>query len=148
MQFETTIQSGGGNTTGIHLTDAQVEELGKGKRPPVRVTINGYSYRTTVGVMGGIAMVSVSAEVRANAGVAAGDAVTVTLALDDQPRKVEVPADLATALEAEPAARAFFDGLSYSNKRRLVLAIEGAKQAETRARRITKTVEGLREGRA
>ena len=91
------------------------------------MTINGYTYRSTVAVYGGEYMLPVSAEVRAGAGVAAGDELDVDLELDTAPRVVEVPADLAAALDAEPAALGAFDALSYSNQRRHVLALEGAK---------------------
>jgi hypothetical protein len=114
----------------------------------VRVTIGDYSYRTSIASMGGRFMLPISAEARQGAGVAAGDVVDVELALDTEPRVVAVPADLAVALDAEPAVRVFFETLSYSNKSRHVLAIEAAKTPETRQRRIDKTVSTLREGRA
>jgi uncharacterized protein YdeI (YjbR/CyaY-like superfamily) len=93
-------------------------------------------------------MVPVSAEQRAAAGVAAGDELAVTLALDTAPRTVELPADLAAALAAEPAAQAFFETLSPSLKRMHVTNVEGAKRADTRARRVEKAVALLKEGRA
>jgi hypothetical protein len=124
-----------------------LESLGAGKRPAVRVTINGHTYRTTVGSVDGQAMLPVSAEVRQGAGVAAGDEVEVEIELDTAPREVTVPPDFAAALDQDPAARRFFDGLSYSNKRRFTLPIEEAKSAETRERRIAKAVSQLREGR-
>jgi uncharacterized protein YdeI (YjbR/CyaY-like superfamily) len=89
----------------------------------------------------------VSAEVRAGAGVTAGDEVDVEIELDTEPREVTVPPDFATALDADAVAREFFDGLSHSNKLRHVLSIEDAKTAETRRRRIEKAVSGLHEGR-
>ena len=92
-------------------------------------------------------MVGVSAEERANAGVAAGDELDVDLELDTEPREVIVPPDFAEALDADPDARRFFDGLSYTNKRRHVLAIDAAKTPETRRRRIDKSVATLHEGR-
>jgi hypothetical protein len=113
----------------------------------VKVTVNGYSYRSTVASMGGKSMVSLSAEHRAGAGVAGGDEVEVNLELDTAPREVAVPDDLAAALDAEPAARATFDGLSYSNRSWHVLQVTGAKTEETRQRRIAKSVETLRQGR-
>lgn len=122
--------------------------LGAGKRPPVRVTIRGYTYRNTVAVMEGRYMISVSAEVREKAGVAGGEEVDVDLELDTEKREVEVPEDLAAALKRDPEACRFFDGLSYSNKRRLVMAIDAAKAADTRSRRIEKTVANLHDGRA
>jgi uncharacterized protein YdeI (YjbR/CyaY-like superfamily) len=111
------------------------------------VTINGYSYRSTVASLGGKSMVGLSAEHRAGAGVAGGDEVEVDLELDTAPREVTVPADLAAALDAEPAARATFDGLSYSNRSWHVLQVTGAKTEETRRRRVTRSVEALRQGR-
>ncbi len=148
MRFHTTILQAGKTTTGIQVPDEVVEALGSGRRPPVTVTINGYTYRSTVAVMGGRYMVGVSAEHRAGAGVAGGDEVDVDLELDRAPREVTVPADLATALDAEPEARRTFDGLSYSNKSWHVLQVEGAKTDETRRRRIAKSVGILKEGRA
>lgn len=148
MRFRTTIQASGGTTTGIEVPEHVVEALGSGKRPAVNVTINGYTYRSTVAVMSGTYMVSVSAEHRAGAGVSGGDEVDVELDLDTAPRVVTVPADLAVALDAEPAARRTFDGLSYSNKSWHVLQIEGARTDETRQRRIAKSVSVLEEGRA
>ncbi|HSK37825.1 MAG TPA: YdeI/OmpD-associated family protein, partial [Actinomycetota bacterium] len=147
MRFRTTIRQTGKNTTGIQVPDDAVAALGSGRRPAVTVTVNGYSYRSTVASMGGVSMVSLSAEHRARAGVAGGDEVEVVLALDTAPREVTVPDDLAAALNAEPAARATFDGLSYSNKTWHVLQVTGARTGETRQRRIAKSVETLRQGR-
>lgn len=148
MRFRTTILKGDGNTTGIRIPDAVVEALGKGKRPPVRVTIKGYTYRNTVAVMGGEYMVGVSAEHRAGSGVAGGDEVDVDIELDTAPREVIVPDDFAAALDAQPEARRTWDGLSYSNRSWHVLQIQGAKSDETRQRRVAKAVETLRDGRA
>ena len=92
-------------------------------------------------------MLPVSADVREQAGVAAGDELDVTLELDTEPREVTVPPDFAEALDHDAQARRFFDGLSYSNRLRYVLAIEGAKSDETRQRRIAKSVTALREGK-
>src|SRR3954452_20887797 len=131
----------------MRTPDDVVEALGKGKRPPVRVTINGYTYRNTVAVMGGEYMVGVSAEHRAGAGVKGGDTVDVDIELDTQPREVSVPPDLAAALDAEPAARRTFDGLSYSNRSWHALSVEGAKSDDTRQRRIAKSVEALAAGK-
>ena len=147
MRFRTTILQGGKTATGIRIPDEVVESLGAGKRPAVRVTINGFTYRNTVAVMGGEYMVGVSAENRAGAGVAGGDEVDVDIELDTAPREVTVPDDFAAALDADPDARRTFDGLSYSNKSWHVLSIEGAKTDETRHRRIAKSVETLSEGR-
>ena len=147
MRFETTILQSGKTATGIQVPDHVVAALGSGKRPAVRVTINGFTYRSTVAVMDGGFMIGVSAENRAGARVRGGDVVEVELELDTAPREVTVPADFAAALDAEPDARRTFDGLSYSNKSWHVLSIEGAKAEETRRRRIAKSVEALRDGR-
>jgi len=147
VRFHTTILQSGKTATGIRIPDELVDELGGGKRPPVRVTINGYTYRSTVAVMGGTYMVGVNADNRAGAGVAGGDEVDVDIELDTAPREVSVPADLAAALDAEPAARRTFDGLSYSNKSWHVLSVEGAKSDDTRQRRIAKSVEALAAGK-
>ncbi|HEX2037034.1 MAG TPA: YdeI/OmpD-associated family protein [Chloroflexota bacterium] len=148
MRFRTTIEQSGKTATGIRVPEGVVEALGAGKRPAVRVTINGYTYRSTVAVLGGAYMISLSAEHRAGAGVAGGDEVDVDLELDTAPREVAVPADFAAALDAEPAARETFDGLSYSNKSWHVLQVEDAKTEETRRRRIAKSVDSLKQGRA
>ena len=148
MRFRTTIQQSGKTTTGIQVPEQVIEALGSGKRPAVKVTINGYSYRSTVAVLGGRYMVGVSAEHRAGAGVAGGDEVDVDIELNTAPREVSVAADLAAALDAEPAARRTFDGLAYSNKSWHVLQVEGAKTDETRRRRIARSVDILKQGRA
>lgn len=147
MRFHTTIQTAGKTATGIEVPEQVVVGFGSGKRPPVRITINDYTFRSTVAVMGGRFMVGISADVRAAAGVAGGDEIDVDMELDTEPREVSVPADLAAALDNEPHARRYFDGLSYSNKSRHVLAITGAKSDETRQRRIAKSVAMFREGR-
>jgi hypothetical protein len=136
MRFRATLFLGGKTATGMKVPAEVVESFGRGKKPQVLVTINGYTYRSTVAVYGGEYMLPVSAEVRAAAGVAAGDDLDVDLELDTAPRVVEVPADLAAALAGDPAAKARFDGLSYSNQRQHVLALDGAKTAGTRQRRL------------
>lgn len=148
MRFHTTILQSGKTTTGIRVPDEVVEALGAGKRPPITVTINGYTYRNTIAVMDGAYMVGVSAEHRAGADVGGGDEVDVEIELDSAPREVVVPEDLAAALDAEPAARATFDALSYSNRSWHVLQVTGARTDETRQRRIGKSVATLRDGRA
>jgi Bacteriocin-protection, YdeI or OmpD-Associated/Domain of unknown function (DUF1905) len=146
-KFRTTVELGGKTATGIEVPPKAVEALGSGKRPAVRVTINGFTYRSTIAVMGGDYMVGVSAENRAGARVAGGDEVDVDLELDTAPREVTLPADFAAALDADSSARRTFDGLSPSNKGWHVSSIEGAKSDETRQRRIAKQIKALREGR-
>src|SRR5579863_8914840 len=136
MRFRAVIQLNGKTATGIQVPPEVVASLGAGKRHSVRVTINGYTYRSTVAPLGGAFMLPVSAEVREGAGVAAGAEVDVDLELDTAPREVTMPPDFAEALDGDAGARRFFDSLSYSNKRRVVVPIEEAKTAETRQRRI------------
>jgi len=147
MRFHTTLLQGDKTATGIVVPDEVVEALGAGRRPPVKVTINGFTYRNTIAVMGGVYMVGVSAENRAGARVAGGDEIDVEIELDTEPRVVEVPDDLVAALDAEPRARETFDRLSNSNRGWHVSQVTGAKTDETRLRRIAKSVETLREGR-
>ena len=146
MRFRAKVLLGGKTATGIHVPDEIVEGLGSGKRPAVSVTINGYTYRSTIASMGGRFMLPVSAEVRERARVTADDEVTVEIELDTKPREVKVPADLGKALARDAKARRAFEALSYSHKQRHVLSIEGAKAPETRQRRIDKTITTLREG--
>jgi hypothetical protein len=147
MRFRTTILQAGKTAAGIRVPDEVVEGLGAGKRPPVRVTINGYSYRNTIAVMDGAYMVGVSNEHRAASGLAGGDEVDVDIELDTSPREVTVPPALQAALDADPAARATFEKLSYSNKSWHVLQVEGTNNEETRQRRLAKSIEALRAGR-
>ncbi len=146
MRFRAVLELHGKTATGVEVPPEVVESLGAGKRPPVTVTVNGHPWRSTVAPMGGRFLLGVSAENREAAGVAAGDELDVEVELDTAPRVVEVPPDLAAALDADPAVRARFDKLSYSHQRQHVMAVEEAKAAETRARRIAKTVEALRQG--
>ena len=148
MTFRTTIQLHGKTATGIEVPADVVDALGSGKRPAIRVTINGHTYRSTVAPYSGASMIALSAENRELAGVAAGDDVEVELVLDTEPREVAVPPDVAEALHADVTAREAFNVLSYSNKRRIVLGIEDAKTAETRQCRIAKAIASLREGKA
>lgn len=147
MRFHATVEQGGKTATGITVPDEIVAALGAGKKPAVTVTINGYTYRTSIATVSGSFKVGVSAEVREAAAVRGGDEVDVEIAVDTAPREVAVPADFGAALDAEPAARATFDRISYSEKRWFVLGIEDAKTPETRQRRIDKAIERLREGR-
>ena len=139
------VELGGKTATGIPVPDEVIDALGSSKRPPVTITINGYTYRTTDVRMGGQFFVPLSAENRAAAGVTAGDDVTVDIEADTAPREVTLPDDLAAAMD--DVARAAYDGLSYSHRKEWVRWVEEAKKPETRATRIEKTVAGLREGK-
>jgi hypothetical protein len=146
MKFHGKVELNGKTATGIEVPAEVLSGLGAGKRPAVRATINGFTYRSSVGVMGGRFLLPVSAQIRAGAGVAAGDEVDVDLEVDTEPRTVTVPADLAAALGAAPAARRAFDRLSYSHQLRYVQPIEDAKTEATRQRRIDKVLSDLRTG--
>ena len=143
--FRTELWAAGGKNVAIVVPDEVVAAFGRGKRVPVVVTIDGgYQYRNTIASMGGQFLLSFNAATRAATGRGAGDEVEVRLDVDDQPRLVEVPDDLAAALAADPAAQAAWDATSYSNRRSDVESINGAKTPATRARRIDSTLAKLR----
>ena len=131
------------NATGLPVRADAVAALGTGKRPKVKVSLNGYTYRSTIAPFGDVFMLPLSAEHRKAAGVEAGDVVEVTLELDVEPRTVEIPPDLAAALAAKPGATAVFDALSFSTRKEYVRQVESAKAQETRERRIANIVAKL-----
>lgn len=146
--FRSRVLLGGKTATGIEVPPEVIEALGSGKKPAVNVSIGAHTYRSTVATMDGKFMLPLSAENREAAGVAAGDEIEVSLELDTAPRTLEIPADFQQALDQDAAAKTFFESLSYSNRRRHTLSIDGAKTAETRQRRIEKAIESLRAGKA
>ena len=129
-----------GNNTGIVVPEEAIEQLAAGNRPPVIINVNGYEYQSTVGVMGGRHMISISAAVRKATGLKGGDPIHVTLTIADTPREVTVPADFAAALAANEQASEFFGKLSNSMQRYHIDNITAAKSADTRQRRIDKAV--------
>ncbi|MFG6446280.1 YdeI/OmpD-associated family protein [Microbacterium sp. P07] len=141
MRFETTLFLSG-NNTGIEVPPQVVEALGGGKRPAVTVSVDGFAYRSTMAVMGGRYLIPFSSEKRAATGLQGGETITVDLELDTAPRTVDVPEDLAAALDAA-MVRAAFDGLAPSQRKAHVTNVEGAKTAETRQRRISTIVTKL-----
>ena len=148
MKFRAELQRDGQSATGITVPTEVLDALGGSSRPAVTVTLNGHSYRTTVGVMGGVAKIPVSAAVRDAAGVGAGDILDVEVVADTTPRTIEVPGDLAATLAQNTKARAFFDQLSYSRQHAYVTWIEQAKQPATRTRRVEQAVPLLAESAA
>lgn len=132
-----------GNNTGIEVPAEVIEALGGGKKPAVKVVVNGYALQGTVAVMGGRYLIAFSAAHRAASGLKGGDAIEVDIELDAAPRTVEVPADFAQAMEAA-TLRAAFDKLAPSHRKEHVRAIEEAKTPETRQRRIDKAIEKLK----
>ena len=136
-----------GQAAAVILSDEQVAVVGEGaKRFPVVATVNGYTWRTSVVRMGGEFLLGLNREVRDGAGVAAGDAVDLELALDARPREVEVPPALAAALAADGEALAAFRQRSYTHRKEYARWVAEAKRDETRARRVAKVLEQLRGG--
>ncbi len=128
---------------GLVVPPEMVDSLGGGKRPRVTVTINGHSWTTRIAIMRGRNLIGLSNANRRAAGIATGDRVEVALELVTEAPRVVEPPDLAAALDADPIARAAYDGLTYGRRRAIVHAIETAKRPETRQRRIKDSVEDL-----
>jgi hypothetical protein len=144
-EFTTTVvKAEDSNATGLSVPPEIVTSFGSGKKPKVVVTVNGYSYRSTVAAYGDVYMLPLSAERRVAAGVKAGDIVEVVLELDTAPRTVEIPAELAVSLDAQPGARQAFEALSYTLRKEYVRQVEEAKAPETRERRIAKVLASLK----
>ena len=141
VSFKATINASG--PTGIEVPAEVVESFHAGKKVPVVVTINDFSYRSTVAPYRGPYMISLSAENRAGAGVGHGDTITVTLEHDTEPRVMEAPADLQAALDADPVAKAAWEKLAFTHRRAHVDAITSAKTDETRARRVAGAIAKL-----
>lgn len=129
LVFTTTVVPAG-PAAAIVLTDAQVDELGGGRRAPVVVTIAGQSERLRVARMGSENMIGLRKEVRASFGVDAGDVVEVTVTLDTAPREVEVPPALAAALAADGEAREVFEALAYTHRKEYAAWVGEAKREE------------------
>lgn len=130
----------------IELPSAVVARLGSRKRPPVLVRLNGHEYRTTVAVYGGKSFLGVRRDIRQAAGLSVGESIGFSIAVDLQPRQVEIPRELAAALRAEPRARAAFDRLSYTRRKEYAGLVQTAMREETRRARVEKVVKALREG--
>jgi hypothetical protein len=147
LTLTTTLQRRG-PAAAVVLTAEQVADVGEGKKAfPVQATINEYTWAGRVSRMGGEFLLGLRREVRNGAGVEAGDEVTVTITLDEAPREVEVPADLAQALDADAAAKARFDALAYSHRKEFARWIAEAKKDDTRKRRVVQALQMLHEGR-
>lgn len=147
IKLRTTILQAKKTATGIKIPNEIVEQLGAGKKPPVKITFNGYMYRSSIASMGGVFMVGVSAVVRENARVKGGDEVDIEIELDTEQREVTLPPEFENALNGNEQAKKFFEGLSFSNKQRFVLPIAQAKTEETKQRRIVKAISDLAEGK-
>jgi antitoxin component of MazEF toxin-antitoxin module len=147
MTFRTTVLLGGKTATGLQVPDDVVEALGAGRRPAVKVTVAGHTYRTTVAARGGIFLIPLSAENRTAANVNAGDEVEVDIELDGEPRVVTLPDDLARALATDREALQRFEKLAFTHQNEFVRWIESAKRPETRERRISEAVAMIHDGR-
>ena len=144
MKFETVLeQHDNMDATGITIP-FDVKEVFGAKRVPVRVSINDAEYRTTVFYMGGRYMMAVPKVFRHAAGIKAGEKITVTMEKDTEKRTVEVPKDLAAALESSRLSESF-SKLSYTLQKEAVNSVSEAKKEETRARRIEKIIEMLKQ---
>lgn len=141
IRYRTTMYLSGRNT-GIPVPAEVLEQLGGGKRPAVLVEVNGYRYPSTVASMGGQYLIPFSSDHRAASGIGGGDELEVGLSVDSSPREVAVPADLASALE-EAGLTETFAQLAPSHRKAHVTAVEGAKSAETRQRRIESAIAKL-----
>ncbi|WP_337001671.1 MULTISPECIES: YdeI/OmpD-associated family protein [unclassified Microbacterium] len=143
LRLHTTL-IGRGPAAAILLSDDQVAALGAGKAFPVAVTIGGRTARLRLARMGGENMIGFSKAVRADLGVEIDQEVDAVIRVDSAERTVDVPAELATALDADPAVRAAFDALSYTLRKEHARSVAEAKQEATRERRIAKIFDGLR----
>ena len=146
MKFKTKVVQNG-NNTGIHVPAEIVEKLNAGKKPPVNITVNDHTYRSSIAVMGGKFMVSLSAENRKAANVKGGDEVEINIEFDASPREVELPTEFQKALNKNVAAKKTFESLSYSKKQWLVLPIKDAKTEETKMKRMEKALATLKDGK-
>lgn len=146
-QFQTTIRAAERGGAYVLIPEEIDAALGSRGRIPVKATFDGTPYRGSIVTMRGRRMLGVLKAIREALGKVPGDAVTVTVELDLEERTVDVPPELATALQNEPAAREFFDRLSYTCRREYAQWIAGAKRDDTRARRAAKAIVMLREGR-
>lgn len=139
-----TMLEGRGPAAAILLTDEQVAELGAGKASPIVVDFGDRRIRLRLARMGGENMIGFSKASRAEAQVAIGQEIDVTIRVDTEERVVEIPPVLAEALDADPAVRAAFENLPPSKRKEMARQIADAKQDETRARRLEKVLDALR----
>ncbi len=140
LKFSTTLLQAGKTATGIKIPDEIIEKLDAGKKPAIKVTINGFTYRSTVAVMGGGFMIGVNAENRMGANISGGDQIDVTIELDTEERIIEVPNELQVFLNKNEDVKKFYETLSNTKKKSLTLPIFDAKTEETRNKRIEKAI--------
>jgi hypothetical protein len=114
-------------------------------RASVKVTLNGYTFRSTIAAMGGPFCIPFRKSNREAAGLEGGETLQVRLELDTDTRDMTPPKDFVKALKAAPPAWDRWPEMSYTHRREYVEAIEGAKTPETRVRRIENAVEAIRQ---
>jgi hypothetical protein len=146
-KFKVKLQSHAGTEAAILQPPFDVVEVFQRKgRVPVKGTIAGFPFRSSLMNMGDGHMMVVNAELRAGAQCKAGDTVTVLMELDEDKRTVDVPADLKKIIDRDPKAREFWPKLSFTHQKEYVREIEGAKRPETREKRIAAMMDALRKG--
>jgi Bacteriocin-protection, YdeI or OmpD-Associated/Domain of unknown function (DUF1905) len=144
-RFEATVEARGRGGRVVVVPLDVPARFGK-VRAPVRGTVNGFPYRSTIMRYRDTYFLGLNREVREGAGVDAGDRIEVEMELDDVPREVDVPDELASALGVDPAARTAFESLSYTHRKEYARWVGEAKRDETRRRRVEKAIAMLRDG--
>jgi len=144
MKFRAQVMPSG-NATAVEVPDDVMQTLGPKGRPPVTITINGHSWRSRVAAMRGRRLIGISAAHRAAARISEGDIAEIDVELDEAPREVIEPADLADALDNCREARTSFDRLPFGLQQKHVKTIQEAKSTEVRERRISKLIAALKD---
>jgi len=145
MRFRATIEAAGRGGALVPLPFDPKAAFGKA-RAPVRGTVNGAPFRSTVAIYGGVGYLGVAKALRTAAGADVGDEVDVEIVLDDSPREVDVPRELAALLARDREAARSFDALSFTHRREYARWIAEAKRADTKGRRVARAAEMLRAG--
>jgi hypothetical protein len=145
VRFRGVIEAAGRGGATVPLPFDPKAEFGKA-RAPIRGTLNGAPFRSTVAIYGGVAYLGVTKAQRDAAGAEIGDEVDVEVELDDAAREVDVPPELAAVLEGDSEAAQAFERLSYTHRREYARWIAGAKRAETKQGRLEKVPGMLRKG--
>jgi Domain of unknown function (DUF1905)/Bacteriocin-protection, YdeI or OmpD-Associated len=124
-----------------------VETFGTRARVPVRGTINGFPYRSSLMPMDGCHRMVVNREIREGAGVRAGDTVKVVMERDEAPRTVTPPPALKKELAKNKTAQANWEKQAFTHKKEMARSIVEVKQEETRARRLAQVMDVLKNGK-
>ena len=139
--FKTIIKAFG-NNTGIVVPEEKLLELNAGKKPPVKVNVNGYEYQSSIASMSGYFLIPLSKELRLNSGLKGNDEVDVILTLESKDRNVEVPLELIQILKDNNLLE-LFDKQSYSNRKEMVRLVVDAKKEDTKMKRLSQIVNQL-----